>query len=159
MAPGTRILLPARAQREAPGPRRAGFPGTSTEIDLRVQMGLTHRGAVFQRNSSTALESTGAARVCAAVLQKPLDGGAFVADFRPRPERPRCSNRRGGATFAAPPRQASDNARQTLGPVGVREMSSTIWAKSFSLPSIAMSACARTPTSVLSSSTTGKRRT
>ena len=73
---------------------------------------------------------------------------------------------REGATFAAPSRhaldnarQTLDNARQTLGPVGVREMSSTIWAKSFSLPSIAMSACARTPTSVLSSSTTGKRRT
>ena len=64
-----------------------------------------------------------------------------------------------GATFAAPSRHALDNARQTLGPVGVREMPSTIWAKSFSLPSIAISACARTPTSVLSSSTTGKRRT
>ena len=69
------------------------------------------------------------------------------------------TSRREGATFRRPSRHALENARQTLGPVGVREMSSTIWAKSFSLPSIAMSACAITPTSVLSSSTTGKRRT
>ena len=45
------------------------------------------------------------------------------------------------------------------GPVGVREISSTISPTAFSLAPIATSACARTPTSRLSSSTTGRRRT
>ena len=47
----------------------------------------------------------------------------------------------------------------TRGPVGVCEISSTISPTAFSLAPIATSACARTPTSLLSSSTTGRRRT
>ena len=124
-----------------------------------MRMGLHTAEPYFHEDSSTALESTGLYASALRCCKCRWTAARFVADFRRCPECPRCSNRREGATFAAPSRHASDNARQTLGPVGVREMSSTIWAKSFSLPSIAMSACARTPTSVLSSSTTGKRRT
>ena len=109
---------------------------------------------------SRALADTPARRRISAAV------GPFPSRPLPEDRPPRCTwgdgpgtSRREGATFAAPSRHALESARQTLGPAGVREMSSTMWAKSFSLPSIAMSACARTPTSVLSSSTTGKRRT
>jgi hypothetical protein len=45
------------------------------------------------------------------------------------------------------------------GPVGDFEISSTISPTSFSFASTATSACARMPTSLLSESTTGSRRT
>lgn len=59
MAPGTRILLPARAQREAPGPRRAGFPGDIKGGRPSSVDGLHTAEPYFHEDSSTALESTG----------------------------------------------------------------------------------------------------
>lgn len=54
---------------------------------------------------------------------------------------------------------ASVKQDYTRGPDGVREISATISPTAFSLAAEATSACARTPTRLLSSSTTGRRRT
>ena len=85
MAPGTRILLTARAQREAPGPRRAGFPGTSKEIALRVRTGLHTAEPYFHEDSSTALESAGRHASALRCCKCRWTAARFVADFRPRP--------------------------------------------------------------------------
>ena len=65
---------------------------------------------------------------------------------------------RKGANFAAPLRRTGGSETQTLGPVGVCEMSCNIWPESLSFASLATSACVIMPTSLSSSSTTGIRR-
>ena len=103
MAPGTRILLPARAQRGAPGLRRAGFPGHNrNHAPLVYAAGEPDRGEVdgmdldrLRRGIRDAayrirlVLEVASSQSRAATASRTSSGGAAVAPSRTRGARAR----------------------------------------------------------------------